>query len=345
METIEQIRSRLQALQEEQEMLNTQLAMAEKKVQLMSLLPIVEEGAMKMLPSCGIAGKVVIVLEYDEGELSRVGITQKYGLIDDCDVVKEVVEEEEEGDEEDDEDEEESYRAKSIGFTVHFDDGKVIDERNAKETMIEALRYMGLERASHYTADTFKGFPLVGRNQRITPNGERWQIKVDGWWIYTNLSNERKIRCLNGVASMLNIPLEIVAKGGNDTIDKQDDEQRNKRAMFSLNGGVALCKSRSVLNAVKEFMRQMPNATYKDVCDFFPSQLQGGCGVVRTIDDITVRCSKNSSEERYWFLKPEDILVSADGKSFAVCTQWGNNFAGFQKHVAEQLGWTLEEVK
>lgn len=28
-----------------------------------------------------------------------------------------------------------------------------------------------------------------------------------------------------------------------------------------------------------------------------------------------------------------------------VCTQWGDNFALFQKHVTAEFGWTLEEVE
>lgn len=68
---------------------------------------------------------------------------------------------------------------------------------------------MGLERVSHFSTERFKGFPLVGRQQRITPDGHRWQKFVDGWWIYINMNNERKVRCLKGVASMLKIPIII----------------------------------------------------------------------------------------------------------------------------------------
>ena len=211
--------------------------------------------------------------------------------------------------------------------------------------MIEALRYMGLERASHFN-ETFKGYPLVGTKQRITDNGYKWQRYVDGWWIYTNLANERKIKCIKGVGKMLNIPLEIVLEDENNTvaIDKPA-KQKGKRAMYSLNGGVAFCKNRSVLNTVRQFLAQMSSATFKDLCDFFPRELQGSYGVVRSLDEIERRKRQNRTEEDRWFLEPEEILTAADGVRFAVSNEWGDNFASFQKHVTEQLGWTLEEVE
>ena len=44
-------------------------------------------------------------------------------------------------------------------------------------------------------------------------------------------------------------------------------------------------------------------------------------------------------------IEPEEILTAADGVRFAVSNEWGDNFASFQKHVTEQLGWTLEELE
>ncbi|MGM9833731.1 MAG: hypothetical protein ACI31A_08620 [Candidatus Limisoma sp.] len=38
-------------------------------------------------------------------------------------------------------------------------------------------------------------------------------------------------------------------------------------------------------------------------------------------------------------------ITAAGGVRFAVSTQWGDNFASFQRHVTEQLGWTLKEIE
>lgn len=331
--------------------LAAQIAEAEKEMLQMELLPIIEESALKTLPTYGIDGNVLIAMEYDNCALTRIAIASDADKINDFDVVKDIssaVEEpaDEYVPESDDEDEKPGIRrSASIGFSVHFDDGKVIAEKSAHRTMIEALRYMGLERASRFN-ETFKGYPLVGTKQRITDNGYKWQRYVDGWWIYTNLANERKIKCIKGVGKMLNIPLEIVLEDENNSvaIDKPV-KQKGKRAMYSLNGGVAFCKNRSVLNTVRQFLAQMSSATFKDVCDWFPRELQGSYGVVRSLDEIERRKRQNRTEEDRWFLEPEEILTSADGARFAVSNEWGDNFASFQKHVTEQLGWTLEEVE
>lgn len=334
--------------------LAAQIAEAEKEMLQMELLPIVEDSAMKTLPQCGVDGKVVIAMEYDAGSLSRIAIATDASVIDSFDVVKEVtddddVEEEVDDDDEDDDDDGDDdsskiHRSKSIGFSVHFADGKVIKERSAIKTMIEAFKYMGLERASNYD-ETFKGYTLISTKQRITEDGHKWQRYVDGWWIYVNLSNNRKIRCIKRVGKMLNIPLEIELddENGTATVD-EPKKQKGKRAMFSLNGGISYCKNLSVLETVRYFISQFPDATFGDVVEMFPKQLQGSYGVVMTLDEIERSKRHYTSEDKRWFLQPDKILTAADGVRFAVSTQWGDNYASFQKHVTEQLGWTLEEV-
>lgn len=217
--------------------LAAQIAEAETKVLQMELLPIVEDSAVKTLPPYSIDGKVLIALEYDDRELVRIAIARDVAKMNDFDVVKDISSTEEQAEEyvpepDDEDDEPEIRRSVSIGFSVHFADGKVVAEKNANITMIEALRYMGLERASHFN-ETFKGYPLVGKKQRITENGYKWQRFVDGWWIYTNLANDRKIKCIKGIGKMLNIPLEIVLEDENNTvaIDKPL-KQKGKRAMY-----------------------------------------------------------------------------------------------------------------
>ena len=168
------------------EALAAQIAEAEKEVLQTELLPIVEDSALKSLPPYGIDGKVLIAMEYDNCSLTRIAVSSDVAKINDFDVIKDLSSAVEEPSEEyvpepDDEDEKpEQRRSTSIGFSVHFSDGKVISEKSAHRTMIEALRYMGLERASHFN-ETFKGYPLVGTKQRITDNGYKWQRYVDGW--------------------------------------------------------------------------------------------------------------------------------------------------------------------
>ena len=203
-----------------------QIAEAEKEMLQMELLPIVEDSALKTLPPYGVDGKVLIAMEYDNCSLTRIAIARNTGIINSFDIVKalpSIVEEpaqeylpEPDGE---DEDKPEIHRSESIGFSVHFGDGKVISEKNAVNTMIEAFRYMGLEQASKYKGNV-KGYPIIGLKKRITEDNKKWQHFTDGWWIYTNLSNERKIEHIKNIGEMLGIPLEIV-------LDESENQPHN----------------------------------------------------------------------------------------------------------------------
>lgn len=161
-----------------------------------------------------LGGNVMVVLEYTDGILSRIGSgIEKKDIFPNLDMTVLTVDygddEEDEGVNEPDVDNLERTRSRSIPFAVKFPDGKVFGYNKALLTFIESLRHMGLERASHYTGEMFRGFPLVGKRKRDNPQGQLWQKEIDGWWIYVNMSNVRKIKCLEGVAKMLNIPITI----------------------------------------------------------------------------------------------------------------------------------------
>lgn len=239
-------------------------------------------------------------------------------------------------------------RGQSIGFTVKFADGKIIKHSTARRTMIEALRYMGLERSSKYRGEMFVGYPLIGKEQRPSEFGRIWQKNIDGWWVYVNMSNSRAIECLKGVAKMLGIEMEIImdcdTSGSFPSQPLPQPKSKGKRAMFSVNGSMPLAKNRAVYECVCEFIRQFPEATFAEISEMFPRALQGSYGVVRTIDDIQVRSAKNKTESARWFLEPEEILKSADGIHFAVSNEWGDNFTAFQNHVIKSFGWTLTEA-
>ncbi len=292
----------------------------------------------KIIPNAEHLDNIVISCEYVGTELKRIGITSKTDLLDEFDVVNTKSPLTGSSDEQP-----EYNRLPSIGFSIQFGDGKIVAERTAQRTMIEALRYMGLERASRYPV-TFKGYPFIGKRQRSSEEPNKWQRNVDGWWVYINISNEKKIEHLKGVAKMLNIPMEIVANNNVSTDEEDETNHIHKRAKFSLNGGPALCKNKSVLNVLRQFITEMPNAKYSEICEYFPRDIQGGYGVFETISQIAERKAKGQDAEKRYFIEPDKILTSGDGIKFAVSTQWGDNFERFQKHIAKELGWKLEEV-
>lgn len=314
------------------------------------------------------SGSFTIMVEYHDDELVNVGVSKSFSVEEHSDIfipigkakeqlgenaeeIDTLSEDDCEDDEENPEDEtDKRKRSQSVGFTVRFADGKIIRKSTARSTMIEALKYMGLERASKYDGDSFKGYRLIGNVKRHEVPGRIWQKMVDGWWIYVNMSNNRSINCLKGVAKMLNIDMEIILDeepsiwSENNASKSEDINTTGRRALFSLNGSHPQCKNKSVLEAVRLFINSFPDAKFKDIEAMFPSHLQGSYGVVRTIEDIKVRKAKNRTEERRWFLDPSEILQDADGVEFAVSNEWGDNYMSFKRHIEESFGWKLEEI-
>jgi len=88
--------------------------------------------------------------------------------------------------------------SESIGFSVTFPNGKIIQSNNAKNTLIAALKAIGLEKVSRFTRRQFKGYPLVGKKKR--DGQEKWQEYVDGWYIYININNYTKKRVLEMIS-------------------------------------------------------------------------------------------------------------------------------------------------
>lgn len=298
--------------------------------------------------------KIVFAAEYSNGKLVSVGSSCSIDIADTFDSVKNITDEEESDDEPVDDNpgdeggEGGRKRGPSIGFTVKFADGKVIKHTTARRTMIDALRYMGLERASKYRGEMFVGYPLIGKEQRPEEAGRTWQKNIDGWWVYVNMGNSRAVSCLNGVAKMLGIEMEII-------MDDENPEQpsdspatpaklKGRRPLFSINGSEPLAKNRAVYETVCLFTKQFPDASFTDIEQMFPRTLQGSYGVVRSLEDIRQRGEKNKTESARWFLEPEEILTAADGIQFAVSNEWGPNFDDFKKYIFEQFGWSITEL-
>lgn len=134
-----------------------------------------------------------------------------------------------------------SQRSESVGFTVKFPDGTMVQRKNAKETMIATLKVIGLHKAAAFRGRTFKGFPLVGRNRR-TDVDFKCQELVDGWYIYINMSNDTKIEMLRQISDEMRLGLVIKDETGSDVTFSADSSSRSgnkqsgKRTLYKLNG-------------------------------------------------------------------------------------------------------------
>lgn len=235
-------------------------------------------------------------------------------------------------------------KAKSVRFSVTFDDGFKAEGSTAKDTMIAAIRHMGFDNVARFRGKTFMGYNFVDRRLRTDEN-KPWQTRVGDWYVYTNMGNNTKKVMLQQVAQFLGYKIVI-----SDNIDSDTQQQplvvekpKGRRAVFSLNGKSPLDKRNSVLAVVKLFVRNRPNATFNEIQRAFPANLQGSYGVVMSIDEIDDRRRRGQQIDNRYFLDPSDIFTSADGVPFAVCNQWGDQFSAFQEHI-KRFGWTLTEV-
>lgn len=230
-------------------------------------------------------------------------------------------------------------RGPNIDFTVTFADGTKFAGKG-KDVLVESLRHMSLPRVARFEGRTFAGFPLVGRQRRVTEDGYKWQEQVDGWWIYINMSNRTKMEVLRKVAKYLGF--EITIDSGDKALSTEEHSKTTaKRAMFSLNGSQPYNKRNLVYAVIEKFMELHPDATFEDVVSFFPSNLQGSYGVVQSEEEYNSRIARGQDADKRYFV---DKPLSASGRRFYVCHQWGNNFDTFRDYVTKEFGWVIDEM-
>ena len=99
-------------------------------------------------------------------------------------------------------------KAKSIGFSVAFPDGTTICEDKAVSTFIKALQKIGLNRInSDSRCPIHSGYLLV--DSRENTDERNTQHYVDGYYIYTKLSNDSKKADLNALSDHFGLDLKI----------------------------------------------------------------------------------------------------------------------------------------
>lgn len=96
------------------------------------------------------------------------------------------------------------------GLRVTFPDGTVIWHHAAINTFIETLRKIGLERIP--SVGIFHGggrYNLVSKDKRPVKPGCIWQHESDGWYIYSNISNLKKVEDLKIISQHFKLGLKI----------------------------------------------------------------------------------------------------------------------------------------
>jgi hypothetical protein len=330
--------------------------LASMKVEIVNeeLLPCIAE---VVRPFGEMLGKLRLQVEFDEenGVLVKPLDTNNGNNGQQVSVSDQVEEPAENEDQEDDESMNSfTVRNASVGFSVKFADGTVIRETDAKTTMVEALRYIGFEKAATYRGDMFMGYPLVGKQKRpLLKSSDKWQEKHGEWYIYTNLANDRKIRVLNDLARSLHVEMEIVPDGDipkpkvrrRGSIPEVDDTR------FYVEGRVVnqfvfqvvrkIYKLDENFDVIRPYFRPKELITVEKEGEF---KLQG----------LFINCSEEELRERNtrststrWF----DYPFKTDKGTLYLCNQWVDKesgqlrFSEFQKLVNSCYGNLLNVSK
>ena len=171
-----------------------------------------EEGIIKneILPALGkdiaprlepIKRDLVLVVEYHPGEPIGVRISRKMNIAEDMGAKQLTLPSQKAG---------QPFSSPSVvpavpheptkqvvnhteDLKVTFPDGTMICEHTAKDTMIRVLQIIGLDRVAKSDIKHGGGkYGLVSKEMRPVVPGRKWQHKVDGWYIYTNINNQQK---------------------------------------------------------------------------------------------------------------------------------------------------------
>lgn len=96
------------------------------------------------------------------------------------------------------------------GLKVTFQDGTVLCENTAVKTFVKTLQIIGFERVEAVDIKhgaTNDKYNLVGHQCRDPK--KNWQYECEGWFVYTNLSNEVKCADLKKISDFYNLGLVI----------------------------------------------------------------------------------------------------------------------------------------
>lgn len=94
------------------------------------------------------------------------------------------------------------------GLRVTFPDGTIIWHQKAIDTFVETLRKVGFVSVSK-VGIKHGGYDLVGKVKRPTKPGATWQHECDGWYIYSNISNQTKTEDLKLISGYYHLGLKI----------------------------------------------------------------------------------------------------------------------------------------
>lgn len=174
------------------------------------ILPSLSENIEPILRE--IQRDLVLVVEYHPGEQINVALSRKVKISDfsDAKPLTPVISQPISGGRREVEPHEPKYHIENPtkGLKVTFMDGTVICNNTAISTFIDALRKIGLDRIP-VVGIKRQGYNLVGHVKRPPEAGHIWQHEVEGWYVYSNIGNKRKKKCLQQISDYYKLNLKI----------------------------------------------------------------------------------------------------------------------------------------
>lgn len=242
---------------------------------------------------------------------------------------------------------EKTSRSKSAIIKVTFPDGEVLCHRVVKDTLIEVIRYAGLERVYSLRYPT-RGTFLLSK-EKLTDDRARYQVEIaDGYFLITNSSTDAKLKQIEYISHQLNLNLksELVDIETGETIENDAQPSRiygervYDRSRFSFEGLAFKNKIGFVHDLVERILTDRPAITYKELEQLLPERSASNKFIISE-DEWNLLTA--DAKTRYKTL-PSESFVAADGVRFFISTQW--NITMFKNTLlpqVSQLGYKWEQ--
>lgn len=176
------------------------------------ILPSLSENVEPLLSE--IQRNLVLVVEYHPGEPISVAISRKVNISEMVDAkplipkISTPVTSTQKQEADEPHEPSKHIENPTKGLRVRFPDGTVICHKAAISTFTDTLRKIGLERIPIVGIE-HGGYNLVGKDLRPVVAGRVWQHKVDGWYVYSNISNETKADDIKRISDYYHLGLVV----------------------------------------------------------------------------------------------------------------------------------------
>lgn len=199
--------------------LEAKVSQAEEEIIKKEILPIVEQNIAPALQE--VQREMVLVVEYKPGQPISVSLSRKVKVSEipglkritpsapsPRDVGQPVACEDPAADKPQDKEPTKQVTNLTKGLRVTFADGTVICLPTAIDTFKAVLQRIGLGRV-HRLGIKHNDYNLVGHEMRPLAPNRIFQHTLDGWYIYSNMSNKDKKRDLQAISDRLGLHLKI----------------------------------------------------------------------------------------------------------------------------------------